>query len=151
MPYVLEGGCVCRQVRYRVHRTMRFEACACHCKDCQTRSGSAFGLQLPVLLANLSVEGEMHHGQHVQPSGATTTIHACAKCLTRLYFQNNQSPLIATLRAGTLDTSTALVPACHFWISSKQPWVVIPEGVPALQTQPADLAEWQRLLRPTQI
>ena len=147
MDEVLTGGCLCGQARYTVRTTIKFQSYACHCKDCQTRTGSAFGLQLAVLAGDLTVDGEVINGSHVQPSGATAGIIACRQCLTRLYTTNDRRPGIVNLRAGTLDNSMSLVPGFHLWVSSKQPWIVIPDDVPALETQPSDPAEWQRLLR----
>jgi hypothetical protein len=119
---------------------------ACHCHDCQRRTGSAFGIQLGVAEADLSVEGQVIEGRHVQPSGAVAGIFACAACLTRLWTTNDQRPGFANLRAGTLDNSPEIVPAAHFWVGSKQPWIVLPADVPALDAQPASPAEWMQLL-----
>jgi hypothetical protein len=38
-----EGGCVCGAVRYRV-RNAPARTSACHCRFCQRRTGSAFGI-----------------------------------------------------------------------------------------------------------
>ena len=130
---------------------MRFRPYACHCKDCQTRTGSAFGLQLVVLASEFSIEGKVIEGRHVQPSGATAGIVACSECLTRLYTTNDRRPGTVNLRAGTLDDSATFVPDFHLWVSSKQPWIVIPDDVPALDTQPVDPAGWQHLLSPTRV
>jgi hypothetical protein len=43
----LEGGCQCGAVRYRLEGEPRGLA-ACHCRDCQRQSGSAFALSLDV-------------------------------------------------------------------------------------------------------
>jgi len=135
-------------VRYTVQRQVKFTPYACHCKDCQTRSGSAFGLQLTAMSSEICIEGEVIEGRHVQPSKGVAGIIACRTCLTRLYTTNDQRPGIISIRAGTLDDSDQLVPGFHLWVTSKQPWIVIPDDVPALETQPMDLADWQRLLIP---
>ena len=36
------------------------------------------------------------------------------------------------VRVGTLDEPDCLPPDIHIFTSSKQPWVVLPEGVPAV-------------------
>jgi hypothetical protein len=148
MADVLTGGCLCGKVRYSVTQTMRFRSYACHCSDCQRRSGSAFGIQQSVLSADLTVEGEILRGEHVQPSGAVAGIYACKACLTRVYTDNNARPGIANLRAGTLDNSPGMVPAAHLWVQSKQPWVVIPLDAVVMETQPADVAGWMAIFRP---
>ncbi len=38
-----EGGCLCGSIRYTVSGDP-FIAVACHCKQCQLRTGSAFGM-----------------------------------------------------------------------------------------------------------
>jgi hypothetical protein len=151
MTEVLTGGCLCGAVRYRADQTLRFQSYACHCTDCQTRSGSAFGIQLAVRTSDLTVEGELLRGEHVQPSGAVAGIYACKVCLTRLYTDNDCRPGIVNLRAGTLDNSAALVPAAHLWVSSKVPWVVIPDDAIAMERQPEDQAGWLMILKPEPI
>jgi len=146
MTDALEGGCLCGATRYRVAPGLRLAPYACHCTECQTRSGSAFGIQLGVAEADLEVTGPTIEGHHAQKSGAVARIVACRDCLTRLYTANDRRPGIVNLRAGTLDTSASLVPAFHIWTASRQPWVVIPVDVPALAGQPADAAEWAELL-----
>ena len=148
MAEVLTGGCLCGAVRYTVRQTMRFQSYVCHCTDCQTRSGSAFGIQLSVLTGDLEVNGVLLKGEHVQPSGAVAGIYACEKCLTRIYTDNDRRPGIANLRAGTLDNSQTLVPATHLWVSSKLPWVVIPADAVAMDRQPEDMAGWLEIFRP---
>ena len=143
-----EGGCLCGAVRYRVTPTVRFQAYACHCTDCQTRTGSAFGLQLSVLTADFHIEGPVLRGEHVQPSGAIAGIFACEKCLTRLHTDNDRRPGIVNLRAGTLDDSRGIVPASHLWVSSKLPWVQIPSDCIAMERQPEDMAGWIAIFRP---
>ncbi|MCC6926983.1 GFA family protein [Novosphingobium sp.] len=151
MSATLSGGCLCGAVRYTVEQSVRFDAYACHCTDCQTRSGSAFGIQQSVMANDLTVEGPLIRGEHIQPSGAVAGIYACEKCLTRIYTDNNNRPGIVNLRAGTLDTSYHLVPGAHLWTASKLPWVVIPDDAINLPGQPADQVGWIEILKPTPV
>ncbi len=148
MGEVLSGGCLCGALRYRAELTMRFGSYACHCTDCQTRSGSAFGIQQSVLTIDLKVDGPLIRGEHVQPSGAVAGIFACEQCLTRIYTDNDRRPGIVNLRAGTLDDSRDLVPAAHLWTASKLEWVVIPEDAINLAQQPMDQAGWLEIFKP---
>src|SRR5437899_11866971 len=47
MPAPYTGGCQCGSVRY-VLTTEPIRLAACHCKECQRQSGSAFGMSMPV-------------------------------------------------------------------------------------------------------
>ncbi len=41
-------------------------------------------------------------------------------------------PLLSFVRVGTLDQPDLLPPDIHIFTASKQPWVVIPDGSPAV-------------------
>jgi hypothetical protein len=49
-------------------------------------------------------------------------------------------PGIHFIRVGTLDDPSRAPPDIHIYMSTKQPWVVIPNGVPAVSEfyRPAD-------------
>ena len=145
----LSGGCLCGAVRYILTQRVRFNPYACHCTDCQRRTGSAFGIQLTARTEDVEFTGEMSEGRHVQPSGAVAQIYACPRCFSRLFTTNDRRPGLLNLRAGTLDTSKDLTPRFHVWVRSKQPWIVLPPGVPAFERNPATLEDWQKLLTPT--
>jgi hypothetical protein len=129
-----EGGCQCGRVRYRITAQPLFLA-ACHCKECQRASGSAFGLSLMVPQGALTVEGELKMFERSSESGRPLKCFFCPECGTRIYHQPSHAPVL-NVRAGTLDDTSELVPQLHAWLSSKQPWVPIPEGVPTHATQP---------------
>lgn len=141
----LEGGCLCGAVRYRIDEDAP-PCYACHCTDCQTHTGGAVAVQMPVWSSRFSVEGETVSGRRMTPSGAKGTVFACAVCLTRLYTENSNRPEILVVRAGTLDGSAAIVPAAHMWTRSRQPWMVIPADVRQYDTQPDNEADWIQIL-----
>ena len=145
----LTGSCVCGAVRYTLRDGVRFRPYACHCTNCQSRTGSAFSEHMLFARHDLEIEGELDSGSYQQPSGAISTIWGCAKCKVRVFAENDSRPGFASLRCGTLDRSSEIVPAAHLWIGSKQSWVVIPEGVPALSEQPRNQTEWLELIGPT--
>jgi len=139
------GGCRCGAVRYRIDAETMPPTYACHCTRCQTSSGSAFTVQMPVKLERLGVEGETVSVALPTASGAISTIHHCPECLTRLYGVGSARPDIAIVRAGTLDDSARLSPAIHIYTSTKQPWVALPENVPDHADSPGPEV-WARLL-----
>ena len=144
----LTGGCLCGAVRYTLRDGFRFRPYACHCTDCQSRTGSAFSEHMLFSLADLTIEGEMDVGDYVQPSGAHSRIFGCARCKVRIYATNDQSAGLASLRCGTLDDSAALVPAAHVWVRSKQPWIGLPADAVTMDEQPRSNQEWLELVGP---
>ena len=142
----LAGGCNCGAVRYRLKHGFRLPPYACHCTDCQTRTGSAFSEHMLVAEADLEIEGELTTGEMTQPSGARSFIHGCGKCSARIYATNDRRGGFASVRCGTLDESHKIELAAHFWVRSKQPWLQLPDGILQMETQPEDAAGWIEFL-----
>jgi hypothetical protein len=130
-----EGGCQCGRVRYRISAEPLFLA-ACHCKECQRASGSAFGLSLIVPAAAFSVEGELKMFERPADSGRSMRCFFCPECGTRIYHEPSYAVPVVNIRAGTLDYTSRLDPKLHAWVSSKQPWTPLPAGVATHATQP---------------
>jgi hypothetical protein len=147
----LIGRCLCGAVRYTLRAGFRFRPYACHCTDCQTRTGSAFSEHMLFAKNDLTIDGALDCGSYQQPSGATSSIWGCATCKVRIFAENDTRPGFASLRCGTLDRSSEIVLAAHLWVSSKQPWITLPDGVPALMEQPRNQAEWMALVGPRAI
>ena len=142
-----EGGCACGKVRYVLHDTGGMQPYACHCRDCQSRSGSAVMVNLHIGLDQLEIDGELIDADVAKPDGSSVTQHACPACLTRICSSSKTRPGTGILRAGTLDASDKLQPAVHLWTSRKQPWLTIADDAVTFETQPDDPLEWIRLLR----
>ncbi len=142
------GGCVCGAVRYTVRPSIRFKLYACHCTDCQKRAGTSFSLQQTILMSDFEIDGDMIEGGFTQPSGARARLFACPVCHSRIYGINDTRPGIAIIRAGTFDHNASLIPDVHVWTRSKQPWIVIPTGARALETNPEGSDGWTALLMP---
>ena len=57
----MTGGCSCGVIRYEI-ASFPLLLYTCNCTDCQTRSGSAFALNMPVRTKDFRLlEGETHH------------------------------------------------------------------------------------------
>jgi hypothetical protein len=130
MPEIL-GGCRCGAVRYTLALEELPRTYACHCRDCQTWSGSAFSQQALLPEAQLSVTGPLVVYEFINPGGRVSRQRMCGVCHTRLFNTNSARPGVAILRAGTLDRSDELEVAAHIWVKRKQPWLSLPDGVPA--------------------
>ncbi|WP_298467031.1 GFA family protein [uncultured Erythrobacter sp.] len=139
------GGCQCGAVRYRIEADT-LTCYACHCRECQKQSASAFGISVPVFAASLAIEGELGMWRRPTDSGSHTDCHFCLQCGTRLYHAGANRPGLVTVKGGSLDNASELAPVAHIWIKSRQDWVVLPKGVPHLETQPDNQEEWVQVL-----
>ncbi|HET8748215.1 MAG TPA: GFA family protein [Ramlibacter sp.] len=132
-PFSLEGGCDCRQVRYRMTSRPLFVHC-CHCRWCQRETGASFALN--ALIESDRIEllaGEVLQVHTPSESGLGQQIARCPHCHVALWSHYaGAGPVLKFVRVGTLDDPDALPPDIHIFTASKQPWVVLPEGTPAV-------------------
>ncbi|BAU46795.1 aldehyde-activating protein [Sulfurifustis variabilis] len=128
-----DGGCTCRFVRYRMTRRPLFVHC-CHCRWCQRETGSAFVLNALVEADCVQVlSGEVEVIDTPSYSGKGQKISRCPRCRIAVWSNYaGAAEAIRFVRVGTLDKPDRFPPDIHIYTSSKQPWVVIPPGVPAV-------------------
>ena len=136
------GSCQCARVTYALN-TKALTSYACHCTECQKQSASAFALSVPVFAKDFTIQGKVRSYHRGTESGAVTHCVFCPSCGTRLYHQSERSPLLLTLKGGTLDEAHALVPVAHLWVRSMHRWMLLPDDVARFETQPDDLASWR--------
>lgn len=131
--FPLDGGCDCGRVRYRLTSRPLFVHC-CHCRWCQRESGAAFALNALIeseRLVHLREEPQIIDTPSL--SGRGQRIARCPQCRIALWSHYaGAGPILRFARVGTLDTPDALPPDIHIFTASKQPWVVLPEGTPAV-------------------
>ena len=130
-----EGGCACGAIRYKLTRSPLIVH-ACHCRDCQRLSGSAFVVNLWIergcvetdharLAANMLTAG----------SGKPHEVFRCPQCGTAIYSRYHAAPGdTVLLRAGTLDHPERVAPDVHIFTRSKAPWLPLPAGVAAFES-----------------
>jgi hypothetical protein len=145
LPYT--GRCLCGATQYRVSEEPVM-VYACHCTDCQKRSGSSFGISVWVPRAAIEVTmGDAEAQTMTSPDGKVRRTRSCGQCHTRLWSEPLKRPNIGVLRGGTLDDTSWLRPIAHLWTRSAQPWFVLPEGVSRYETQPGNFDELGDLWR----
>ena len=136
----MTGGCSCRAIRYEI-ASLPLLLYTCNCTDCQTASGSAFALNMPVLTKDFRIlQGQPKGWRRQSPSGADVTSWFCGECGARLYGERQGRPQIMNLRAGTLDDTSWLTPLAHFYTGSAQAWVQPATGAECHELQPADFS-----------
>jgi hypothetical protein len=128
------GGCSCKAVRYRMSSEPLFVHC-CHCRWCQRESGAAFALNALSEAERVELlQGEPEVVNTPSNSGKGQKISRCPKCRIALWSNYaGAGDAVRFIRVGTLDDPDLLPPDIHIFTSSKQPWVVLPPDVPALE------------------
>ena len=129
---MLEGGCACGRVRYRLADEPLFTHC-CHCLSCQRQTGSAFVINLLIESDRVAIiDGRPQPVDAPRDDGSTQRIYRCPSCQVAV-FSEYTWPELWFVRAGTLDEPSTVVPDVHIFTRSKLPWVALPEATPAFE------------------
>jgi len=128
-----EGGCTCRAVRYRMTSRPLIVHC-CHCRWCQRETGASFALNAVIEADRIVLlQGKPEAIDTPSNSGKGQKIVRCPVCRIALWSNYaGAGDAMRFVRVGTLDEPDWLPPDIHIFTSSKQPWVVLPPGMPAV-------------------
>ncbi len=140
-----DGGCTCRFVRYRLSSRPLFVHC-CHCRWCQRETGASFALNALIEADRVQLlQGDVQAIDTPSASGKGQRISRCPRC--RIAVWSNYAgagDAVRFVRVGTLDEPDRLPPDIHIYTESRQPWVVLPEGAPAVPQYYKASAYWPR-------
>ncbi len=127
-----DGGCTCRTVRYRLTSAPLFVHC-CHCRWCQRETGASFALNAMIEADRVQLlAGAPELVDTPSASGRGQLVARCPQCRVAVWSHYaGAGRAVSFVRVGTLDEPDRFPPDVHIFTMSKQPWVVIPPGVPA--------------------
>lgn len=79
------------------------------------------------------LKGEPEQVNTPSNSGKDQRIYRCPTCRIALWSNyGGGGDVVRFVRVGTLDEPDRLPPDIHIFTASKQPWVVLPPGMPAV-------------------
>ena len=130
-----EGGCYCGAVRYRITGAPSW--CAhCHCRSCQKALGGAFVTWAKVAARDF----DMIKGAARTCSITNGVVRGfCGDCGTTLTYAATEAVEgqdwsgDAWFAAATLDDPSICTPSAHVYVSHRQPWVRLDDGLPAFE------------------
>jgi hypothetical protein len=125
-----EGGCICGAVRYRVTNAP-FRTGACHCRFCQRRTGSAFGVGVYFRKEDFQlIRGELKSYEHrSDETGRWLRMEFCPNCGTTVTWTLELFPDGRGVAGGSFDDPRWLKIERHTWTRSRQHWVAIPADI----------------------
>ena len=120
----VDGKCLCGYLSYEAE----VDAGAvevCNCTDCQTLSGSAFRVNVPVVAGRFRfVSGQPKTYVKVAASGNRRVLAFCPECGTSVYSRpEDGKDGFFGLRVGSLRQRAELIPRAQFWRGSAQTWI----------------------------
>jgi len=131
----VDGACHCGRISYKAEVDPA-KVGVCHCTDCQTLTGSAFSLFVPVPKEHFHLRGEPRIYVKTAESGNRRAQAFCPECGTRIYASAERDPTVFNVRIGTMRQRAALAPRAQLWCRSALPWVNGLSSVPQHAKQP---------------
>lgn len=133
---IRSGGCLCGAVRYQTQWPPLMLG-VCHCRHCQRQAGSAFSVVAAVPRAGLESCGALTVYEDGSDAGRPVYRKFCGQCGSPVFTETPDAEAqgMVFIKAGTLDIASDLTPTVHFWTSSVQNWVALPEGATILPEQ----------------
>lgn len=127
-----EGGCYCGGVRYEISGPPKWSG-HCHCRSCQLALGGAFMTWAKVAADDFHVTKGT-----IRICERTPGIKRgfCGDCGTTLTYaaehevEGQDWRQDAWFAATTLDDPSIASPKTHVFVSHRQPWIVLADGLP---------------------
>ena len=123
---MLEGGCFCGFVRYRVSADPTCET-NCHCSICRRTTGAPFvaWFTVPRRAFAFATGSPLHFA-----SSEHGTRGFCPRCGTQLTFASARAPGAIDVTTRSLDDPERVPPRDHTRTSARLSWIAPGDGLP---------------------
>lgn len=125
---MIEGGCHCGAVRYRLTGEIG-RAMYCHCHTCRKIHGTTHATSGIAPLADFEVTGGENAVVAYESSPGKKRCF-CGRCGAHVYAFSETHADVVILRLGTIDGDPGVRPMAHIWMSQKAPWYEVLDDLP---------------------
>ncbi|MDE2379260.1 MAG: GFA family protein [Bradyrhizobium sp.] len=94
----------------------------CHCRACQSASGSAYAPLVVVPKDGLRLLGELRYHRKIGDSGKAVERGFCPNCGSQVALKLERMPDVIALQAGSLADPAQYQPSMDIFTESAQPW-----------------------------
>jgi hypothetical protein len=136
MSSIASGKCLCGNYQYQFDREQVISAHHCHCRDCQTMTGSGKATIIIVPTALLETTGELKTYTVTGTDGSHVTRGFCPECGSQLISYVEEMPDLRFVKAGSLTDSSWVTIDSSFWSSTAEPWAPVSADSPAFAKNP---------------
>ena len=130
-----EASCSCGNLRIACEGDPKY-VLACHCLDCQRRTGSVFGVSAYFRQKQIAASGTdkifIRDGQ----DGRKLQIHFCPQCGTSVYWTLDMRPGFVGVAAGAFADPDFPMPDQAVWAEEGHDWVGLPDQVTSFARNP---------------
>ncbi len=132
----IDGNCLCGHVTYKAEIDPK-RVIICHCTDCQTHSGTAYGVVAGIVDEKFRLlSGALKTYEKIADSGTVRALAFCPDCGTRIHAKTvGEGSSFFGLRVGTVRQRDKLKPSIQAWCQSAQDWVGDLRSIPQIDAQ----------------
>jgi hypothetical protein len=133
----IDGTCTCGAIKIEGEADPE-KTQVCHCTDCQTGTGSAFRVSIPVPGATFRMTGKpTNYVKTTADSGNPRVQAFCPQCGSSIYSTTPGDGVQVSymVRVGILRQRDQLLPRRQNWFRSARPWVTELAAVPKNEKQ----------------
>lgn len=123
---MLEGGCLCGAVRYRLE-SEPFDAGYCYCRICQLASGAPVMAFATVPRPDFTITQGAPAWRKSSNFGERWF---CGECGTPLAMLVSHQPDTLDFTLATLDRPASVAPGFHIWDASRIDWFEVADDLP---------------------
>src|SRR5438067_12549680 len=135
----IDGACHCGYIRIEAEADPE-KTTICHCSDCQTGTGSAFRVSVPIAGSTFRMSGQPTiYLKTTADSGNARAQAFCPRCGSPIYSTSPGEGQQASymVRVGILKERDQLAPKKQSWFRSARSWVTQMDAIPKVEKQRA--------------
>jgi len=99
----------------------------CHCRECQKRTGSTYGVAAFFRRPDLEIQGPERLFTRSSDGGHDVTFHFCPDCGSTVYWEPARLPALVGVAVGAFADPTFPAPSQQVYLATRHPWVSVPE------------------------
>ncbi len=128
----IDGGCSCGAIRIEGEADPE-KTQICHCTDCQTSTGTAFRVSIPVPGTTFKMTGQPNYYLKTTADSGKPRLQAfCGSCASPIYSTTPGEGVQPSymVRVGILRQRDQLMPRRQNWFRSARSWILRLDAVP---------------------
>jgi len=127
--------CCCGSLRTEATGEPAFVG-ACHCTECQRRTGSPFGVSTYFPKDQVRTEGRSKVYPRGSDSGRKIEFHFCPDCGSTVFWYAEGLPDLIGIAFGTFADPSTPWPTLSVWETTRHPWVTFDHQLDQFAVQP---------------
>jgi len=98
----------------------------CHCRECQRRTGSSYGLAAFYERGKIEISGEFSDYVRQSDSGHAVAQHFCPRCGSTVFWEPARKPLMVAVAVGAFADPDFPAPGKQVHGETRHRWLALP-------------------------